>query len=52
LGLSGERTSPLNGNHLEIAKFSSEKDDNYQRVAANIVRIVKAEVEKKEIEVT
>jgi hypothetical protein len=49
LGLPGEKASALNGNHLEIAKFSSKDDDNYNRVAAHIVKIVKVETEKKEI---
>jgi hypothetical protein len=50
LGLPGEKASALNGNHLEIAKFSSKDDDNYNRVAANIVKIVKVETEMKELE--
>jgi hypothetical protein len=49
LGLPDEKASALNGNHLEIAKFSSKDDDNYNRVAAHIVKIVKVETEKKEI---
>jgi hypothetical protein len=40
LELPGEKTSALNGNHLEIAKFMSENDNNYVRVAANISRLV------------
>jgi uncharacterized protein (UPF0333 family) len=47
LGLPGEKISALNGNHLEIAKFSSKDDNNYKMVAGNIVKIVKAEAEKK-----
>ena len=34
-------TSPLNGNHLEIVKFSSKEDNNYERVAGNISRLNK-----------
>jgi hypothetical protein len=40
LGFPGERTSALDGNHMEIAKFSSKEDSNYSRVAGNIARIV------------
>ena len=39
LGFLGERTSELNGNHLEIVKFSSTDDNNYERVAGNISRL-------------
>jgi len=42
----------LNGNHVEIAKFPSKEDDNYRRVAANIIKIVRAVTEKKGIEAT
>jgi hypothetical protein len=41
LGFPSERYSALNGNHLEIVKFSSKEDDNYERVAGNISRLVK-----------
>jgi hypothetical protein len=40
LGLPGERTSALNGNHLEITKYSSKADDNFIRVSGNIARLV------------
>ena len=40
LGFPGERTSALNGNHLEIAKYSSKEDDNFVRVSGNIARLV------------
>jgi hypothetical protein len=36
IGFSGERSSALNGNHLEIVKYSSKEDNNYIRVAGNI----------------
>jgi hypothetical protein len=49
LGFPGEKASALNGNHLEIAKFSSKEDDNYVRVASRIIDIVRA-VTEKEIE--
>jgi hypothetical protein len=45
LGFPGEKTSALNGNHLEIAEFSSKEDDNYVRVASHIIDIVKAVTE-------
>jgi len=41
LGFPGERTAPLNGDHLQIAKYSSRNDDNYIKVAGNIKRLVK-----------
>jgi len=40
LGFPGERASALNGNHLEIAKYSSRADNNFVRVSANIARII------------
>jgi len=40
LGFPGERASALNGNHLEIAKYSSKADDNFVRVSENIARLV------------
>ena len=40
LELPRERTSPLNGNHVEIVKYSSIEDNNYSRVAGNIARLV------------
>ena len=40
LGFPGERASALNGNHLEIAKYSSKVDDNFVRVSENIARLV------------
>ena len=39
LGFPRERSSPLNGNHLEISKFYSKEDDNYVRVARNISKL-------------
>ncbi len=42
LGLPGsERSSLLNGNHLEICKFSGKYDDNYVRVGGHLSRLVK-----------
>ena len=32
-----EISSPLNGNHIEIAKYASESDGNYDRVSKRIV---------------
>ncbi len=40
LGLPGEKASALNGNHMEIAKYSSKQDDNFIRVCENIARLV------------
>lgn len=40
LGFPGERASALNGNHLEIAKYSSKADDNFVRVSENIARLI------------
>ena len=36
IGVSGEISSSLNGNHLEIVKFLSKEDDNYITVAGNL----------------
>jgi hypothetical protein len=36
IGFSGERSSALNGNHLEIVKYPSKEHNNYSRVAGNI----------------
>jgi hypothetical protein len=41
LGFPGERTGPLNGDHLQIARYLSRDDDNYIKVAGNIKRLVK-----------
>jgi len=38
----------LNGNHLEIVKFSSRKDNNYERVAGNISRLNKIMIQPRE----
>lgn len=40
LGLPREKVSALNGNHMEIAKYSSKQDDNFIRVSGNIARLV------------
>ena len=39
IGFPGEKASALNGNHLEIVKYSSKEDDNYIRLRGNILRI-------------
>jgi NACHT domain len=41
LGFPGERTSALNGDHLEIVMFSSREDNNYYRVAGELSRLNK-----------
>ena len=40
LGFPDEKISPLNGNHLEIAKYSSKQDNNFIRVSKHIARLV------------
>ena len=40
LGFPGERSAPLNGNHMEISKFTSVEDDNYISVTGNIMRLL------------
>ena len=39
LNLPSERTSALNGNHLQITKYESKKDNNYVRVSGNIAKM-------------
>jgi hypothetical protein len=41
MGLQGERTVALNGNHLEIVKYDSKIDDNFKTVAGRLAIIVK-----------
>ena len=50
MDLVGERCSPLNGNHLEIAKYSSKEDDNYVRVAGNILKLKKRALQEQHLE--
>jgi hypothetical protein len=38
----------LNGNHLEIVKFSSRGDNNYERVAGTISRLNKMAIQPDE----
>jgi hypothetical protein len=40
IGFPDEIYSPLNGNHIQIVKYMSENEDNYQRVAGNISIVV------------
>lgn len=40
LGLPNEKSSGLNGNHMEIAKYPSKNHDNYVRVSGNIGKMV------------
>jgi hypothetical protein len=42
LGLPGEKICALNGNHVEIVKFSSKEDGNYLSVAGNIAIVIMA----------
>jgi len=39
MGVLNEKTSPLNGDHIEISKYESNEDDNFRRVAGNIAKI-------------
>lgn len=32
---------PLNGNHVDIAKYTSAEDDNFVRLARRIAELVK-----------
>lgn len=41
IGLSGEKPSALDGNHLDIVKFQSKEDNNYIRVAGAISMLMK-----------
>jgi hypothetical protein len=40
LGLPNEKSSALNGNHLEISTYESKDDDNFSRVAGNIAMMI------------
>lgn len=40
IGLAGEMPAALNGNHMDIAKYSSNEDDNFVRVARRIAKLV------------
>jgi len=42
LEYSGAINTPLNGNHIEIVKYSSKKDDNVISVAGNIAILAKS----------
>ena len=44
MGWPSEKCTPLNGNHLEIVKYFSKEDDNYDRVAGNILKLKKMAV--------
>jgi hypothetical protein len=45
IGLEGERTNPLDGNHLEIAKCSSMADKNFVTISGRLAILVE-EIDK------
>ena len=40
MGLKGERTVPLDGNHLSMVKYSSKENTNYGRVSKNLAAMI------------
>jgi len=40
LGFQDEARYPLNGDHLSIVKFDSKSDQNYQRIATELHKLV------------
>jgi hypothetical protein len=42
MGLPDERCVPLNGNHLEIAKYLSREDNNFKTVAGRITVLIQS----------
>ena len=40
LSLINEQIAPLNGDHMEITKFTSKEDNNYKMVAGMLAQMV------------